>query len=166
MKVEKPGANGNAYSSSKMLYNKIKINESKIIATNEAIDWEVADDEKGGMIILSRTVNALPSSKNKAVNWIKQKVKTLNNKIFSNKKIDKVSQNHDLVGWTVGHFLDGRYTAKNGQTFGEDSISIELVGIDTDTLIDVATELCREFEQESVLVKCYNNGKIYFVNGD
>ena len=70
MKVERPGANGNAYSSSKMLYNKIRITESKIIekSTNEAIDWEVADDEKGGMIILSRTVNAIPSSKNKAIN--------------------------------------------------------------------------------------------------
>lgn len=162
---ELPGDNGNAYSSSKRLYHKISINEDTIIA-KEAIDWEVPDDERGGMIILSRTVNAIPSSNNKVVNWIKQKVKTLNNKIFSNKKIDDISKKHNLVGWTVGHFLDGRYTAKNGTAFGEDSISVELAGVDTDTLIDVATDICNAFDQEAVLVKCYNNGKIYFVNGD
>lgn len=162
---ELPGDNGNAYSSSKRLYHKISINEDTIIA-KEAIDWEVPDDERGGMIILSRTVNAIPSSNNKVVNWIKQKVKTLNNKIFSNKKIDDISKKHNLVGWTVGHFLDGRYTAKNGTAFGEDSISVELAGVDTDTLIDVATDICNAFDQETVLVKCYNNGKIYFVNGD
>lgn len=170
MKVVKlPGSNGNAYSSSKRLYNVIRVDESKIIAKNslfEAVDWEVNDNEKGGMIIFSRTVNAIDQSDNKLINWIKKKLATLSNKINSNKKIDKVSKDNELVGWTVGHFLDGRYTAKNGQSFGEDSLSVEIVGIDSDTLIKVATELCREFKQESVLVKDYNNGKILFVNRD
>ena len=162
---ELPGDNGNAFSGSKRLYRKIKVNESKILA-REAVDWEVDDNEKGGMIIFSRTVNAIGSSKNKLINWIKQKAKTLNNKVKSNKKIDDIGKKYELPGWTVGHFLDGRYTSKNGVSFGEDSLSVELIGVDTDKLLDIATELCRAFEQETVLVKCYNNGKIYFVNGN
>lgn len=171
MKVTKlPGENGNAFSSSKRLYHAIKIAEDLILEKGgnlfEAVDWEVADDEKGGMIIFSRTVNAIDQSNNKLINWVKKNIETLKNKFNSNKKIDKVSKDNNLVGWTVGHFLDGRYTAKNGQSYGEDSLSVEIVGVDSDTLVKVATELCREFKQEAVLVKDYNTGKILFVNGD
>ena len=71
-----------------------------------------------------------------------------------------------LVGWKIGKCLHGRYIAKNGKAFGENSLSIDLVGINTDKLLKIATKLCNLFTQESVLIKDYNTQKVYFVNGD
>lgn len=165
-----PGANGNAYSASKRLYESIKKTPSNIIASssalNEAVDWEVPNDEKGGIIVFSEEVNAIELSDNKLINWLKQKTKTAENKLFYKKKIDTIANKYSLVGWTVGKFLDGRYTAKNGKQFGEQSLSVEIVGVTVDTLIDIATDLAREFIQETVLVKDYSGGKIMFVNRD
>ena len=156
---------GNAYSSGRYLYEQIKREITSRYLT-EALDFEISGDETGGTIVFSTDVNAVPMSKNKIVNWVKQKVATLNNRITATNKIDKVAQNNDLVGWTIGKGLSGRYTAKNGKAFGENSVSVDLVGISTDKLLKIATELCNLFNQESVLVKDYNTQKVYFVNGD
>lgn len=165
-----PGANGNAYSSSKRLYEAIKATKDNIIAYDlpikEAIDWEVGDKEKGGIIVLSTDVNAVEVSDNKFINAIKKIARTFKNRISYNKKIDAVANKHNLIGWTVGKFLSGRYRAKNGVNFGENSLSVEIIGVSTDDLIDIAEDLCEEFSQETVLVKDYSTGKIFFVNSE
>jgi hypothetical protein len=161
--------NENAYSASKFLYKAIKVNPNKIIESNvisEGIEFEPAETEQGGIIIFSTEVNAIELAKNKFINWIKQKVESLKNKFQSYKKIDELAKKYDLVGWTVGKFLSGRYTGRDGKIYDENSLSVEVVGIDTETLISLAEDICREFDQESVLVKDYNNKKILFVNGD
>ena len=161
--------NENAYSASKYLYKAIKMNPSKIIESSiisEGIEFEPAETEQGGMIIFSTEVNAVELAKNKFINWIKQKVESLKNKFQSYKKIDELAKKYDLVGWTVGKFLSGRYTGRDGKVYDENSLSVEVVGIDTETLISLAEDICREFGQESVMVKDYNNKKILFVNGD
>lgn len=163
---------GNAYSLNRYLYKGIRVTEDRIISQQlpkviaEGIDFTPSDNEQGGMIILSTEVNAMKQSENKIVNWIKQKYESLKNHFTANSKIDKIAQAHDLVGWTVGKFLHGRYTGHNGQVFDEKSLSIELVGIDSSTLITIAEELCHAFKQESVLVKNYNKQKVLFVNGE
>jgi hypothetical protein len=43
---------------------------------------------------------------------------------------------------------------------------VEFIGVPTDTLISLAEEICRVFEQESVLVKSYAEDKIFFVNAE
>ena len=161
--------NENAYSASKFLYKAIKIIPSKIIESSiisEGIEFEPAESEQGGMIIFSTEVNAIELSKNKFINWIKQKVESFKNKFKSYDKIDNLAKKYDLVGWTVGKFLSGRYTGRDGKVYDENSLSVEVVGIDSNTLISLAEDICREFDQESVLVKDYNNKKILFVNGD
>ena len=168
---ELPGNNGNAYSSSRYLYHMIKVDGNKIIASSEddlseAVDLQIDDSKKGGIIVLSTDVNAIKMSENKLVNWVKQRVETLKNRMFKTSMIDKVSQKYDLVGWTVGYFLDGRYTAKNGVPFGEQSLSVEIIGVTSETLINIATDLCRVFTQEAVLVKDYTTGSILLVNRD
>lgn len=157
--------NENAYSATKHLYKAIQINANKIIIS-EGIEFEPSPDYQGGMIIFSTEVNSIKLSDNKFINWIKQKIKTLKNNFSKFNKIDKLAQKHDLVGWTVGRFLNGRYTGRDNKVYDENSLSVEIVGVDTNTLIEIAEEICREFEQETVLVKDYNNRKILFVNGD
>jgi len=159
----------NAYSGTAYLYAAISVKNRPILATNieGGIDWEVPEDEKGGIIVFSQEVNAVQLSANKLVNWIKQKLATFKNKTKGMSDIDKIAQKHDLVGWTVGNFLKGRYTGKNGQTYSEDSLSVEIIGVSDDTLIEIGEELCRAFQQETVLIKTYSGkNRVMFVNGD
>lgn len=159
----------NAYSASRYLYKAIRVDESKIINKSviyEGIEFEPSAEEQGGMIIFSTEINALKLSDNKFINWIKQKVESLKNRLKSYNKIDKLAQSYDLVGWTVGRFLNGRYTGRDGKVYDENSLSVEVVGINTETLINLAEDICNEFNQESVLVKDYNQKKILFVNGE
>ena len=64
----------------------------------------------------------------------------------------KIAKQHDLVGWTIGKYLNGRYfSTETGKQYSEDSLSLEIIGIDTNEMIKIAEELCKVFDQESVL---------------
>jgi len=162
------GVDGGAYRASRYLAKAITSEgKEKIYSSfplNEGIDFEPSEDEKGGIIVFSTDVNAEKQSENKLVNWIKQKMMTIKNRLNATKKIDKIAAANDLVGWTIGHYLDGRYTAKNGKQYGENSLSVEIIGVNFETLIKIAMELCESFTQESVLVKDFSSGRVLFVN--
>lgn len=143
-----------------------KSNDKNTLYVCEGIDWDVPDSDKGGVIVFSTDVNAVTLDNNKFLNFFKQKVATIVNRFTATSKIDKIANNNDLVGWTIGHHLDGRYKAKNGKNFGENSLSVEIVGISFERLVAIAEELCRVFKQESVLCKSWTNGKVLFVNPD
>ena len=132
----------------------------------ENIDYEFDNEEQGGIITFSTDVNAVELSPNKLINWIKQKIKTLENRLLKNKKIDKVANDNGVAAWTVGHYLDGRYKAKNGKNFGENSLSLEIIGITSKQLQKIAEDICNAFDQETVLVKDFIKNKIYLVNCD
>lgn len=166
---ELPGVNGNAFSSSRRLLNAINFNKQKMITSYngicEGIQFEPDEKEKGGIIVFSEEVNAIQLSSNKVINWLKQKVATIGNKINGRKTIDKIAKDNELIGWTVGNYLNGRYTAKDGTCYGEKSLSVEIIGVDTDTMIKIAEQLCTAFKQESVLLKDYSSNRILFVDG-
>lgn len=157
----------NTYSGSRFLERAIRYKDENMlyssIGIDEAVDFEITRD-KGGIIVLSTDVNAEILSNNKLVNWIKQKATTIKNRITYKHMIDKRAQEKDFIGWTVGKYLNGRYTAKDGSVFDENSISIEVLGVDFDTLVDFATRLCKDFKQETVLLKDYESGRVVFVN--
>ena len=168
--IEEKSTRG-AYNSFGYLANSIRFDENTVIAKSEnlseAIDWEVEQDKKGGIIVFSTDVNAVKLSDNALINWVKQKAHTISNRVGYNKKIDKIAAGkEDVYAWTVGKYLHGRYKAKNGQVFDENSLSVEFIGVSTETLISIAEEICKVFEQESVLVKSYTEDKIFFVNAD
>lgn len=152
------------------LYNDIKYSQGNEIASSgsmsEAIDFEFGKEEHGGIITFSTDVNAVELSPNKLVNWVKQKVATIGNRLGKNKKIDKIASKNGAVAWTVGNFLNGRYMSKRGKGFGEKSLSLEIVGISSEQLQKIAEELCEEFKQETVLVKDFATGKIYLCNSE
>lgn len=109
-------------------------------------------------------MNSTKMSENKYISFFKQKLVTLVNRLSALKRIDKVAQDFKLEGWTITKGLHGKYVdRKTGVVFDEKSLSVELVGITTDTLLDTAENLCTEFQQQSVLVKSYENGDIWFV---
>jgi hypothetical protein len=128
----------------------------------EEIDFEFED--KGGIIVFSVEVNAVELSNNKLVRFIKNKIETTKNILFKSSKINKVIYNNpEIQGVTIGNFVKGRYVAKNGSLYDETSLSIEIIGISSDVLNKVAEELAKEFKQETVLVKNYDENKIYLV---
>ena len=160
----------NAFSSSRMLEKAVRFRKNKMFACggcfSEGIMFEPSEKERGGIIVFSQEVNAIKLSKSKLINFIKQKFETLKNRLTGKSKIDKIADENELIGWTVGNYLDGRYKAKNGKMYGEKSLSVEIIGIDTDTLIKIAEQLCDAFMQESVLVKDYSTGRIMFVDNE
>lgn len=138
-------------------------NSDSELSESETIDIEDFND-KGGIITFSTEVNAVKSSENELVNWVKNKVETLKNNFNLNKKINSVLNKHDEVyGVSIGNFIKGRYKANDGTLYDEKSLSVEIIGITPDTLNKVAKDLANEFKQESVLVKNYETNKIYLV---
>jgi len=128
----------------------------------EEISYEFED--KGGIIVFSVNVNAVQLSNNKVVRYIKNSLETLKNKLFKDRKINKVLSNYDEVyGVTIGNFVKGRYKSESGSMFDESSLSIEIIGITTDVLNRVAEDLAKMFQQETVLVKDYSTNRIYLV---
>ena len=77
--------------------------------------------------------------------------------------ITAIPKCNNNFAWTVGKYLHGRYKAKDETVFDENSISVELINVSTDTIISFAEELCKEFSQETVLVKLYGEDRILFV---
>ena len=75
---------------------------------SEGIEWDVDDDIRGGTIVFSTDVNAVNLTSNKFINLLKQKIETIKNRFNATKKIDKVANSHNLVGWTIGRNYDGR----------------------------------------------------------
>jgi len=128
----------------------------------EEISYEFED--KGGIIVFSVNVNAVQLSNNRVVRYIKNSLETLKNKLFKDRKINKVLSNYDEVyGVTIGNFVKGRYKSESGSMFDESSLSIEIIGITTDVLNRVAEDLAKMFQQETVLVKDYSTNRIYLV---
>ena len=161
------GKDGGAYRASRYLANAIKSDASKCLYTslNEGIQFEPSENEKGGIIVFSTDVNAEKQSDNKIVNWLKQKMMTISNRLNATKKIDKIAADNELVGWTIGHYLDGRYTSpKNGKQYGENSLSVEIIGVNFEQLVKISMELCAAFSQESVLLKDFSSGRVLFVD--
>ena len=116
---------------------------------DEGIQFEPAPGQKGGMIVFSTDVNAEKQS----------------NRLNATIKIDKIASDNELVGWTIGHYLDGRYTSpKNGKQYGENSLSLEMIGVNFETLVKIAMEICSLFTQVSVLVKDYSSGRVLVVD--
>lgn len=162
------GRDGGAYRASRYLANAISSRGKTPIYSSiltEGIQFEPSPDKKGGIITFSTDVNAEKQSENKVINWLKQKMMTISNRLNATKKIDKIAADNELVGWTIGHYLDGRYTSpKNGKQYGENSLSLEIIGVNFETLMKIAMEICSSFTQESVLVKDYSSGRVLFVD--
>ncbi len=123
---------------------------------------------RGGIIILSTDVNAVlgdaRTKLDKIKQWLIGVVESLRNRYRLVAKINAVMQAYDKEGVNVGPYFRGYYRSDSGKVFSERSIAIEMVFVDSATLEKIATELAIQFKQESVLVKDYNNGEIYFAD--
>lgn len=133
--------------------------------TNEP-DLRCFDDkaEKGGIIVFSTDVNAVEQSENKIIDWCMEKYKAIKNPMRNETMQDKTANSDGITAMTVGKYLQGRYRPqKDGSFFTENSVSVEILGVSDNELFVLAEDIRKEFQQESVLVKSYLDGGVYFV---
>ena len=153
----------------KGLIDSMKLNNVIPKYLYEAVDFEL--DNPGGVIIFSTDLNSTLSNAETFIDKVKfffdSKWKTFLNRLNINSRLKKILlDKHHLPGYTVGKNFKGSYTGKNGLTFNEKSFTIDIAGVTSDELKVMATEICRDFKQETVMVRDFNNDKtkVYFVN--
>lgn len=153
-------------------FNNKKVKASYTFSNNKFITAATVDERridypehKGGIIVFSTDVNAVKLSENAVINWVKQKLTTLKQRLMHKKIMTDTMKKYDEVyGFTIGNFMTGRYKAQDGSYFDEHSMSVEIIGVPRDTLFDIADELMKAFHQQCMLVKDYETGSIAFVN--
>ena len=159
----------NAFSGIAYMYAAISVKDRPIFASSfdGTGDWEAFDDKKGGIIVFSQNENVDRPSNNKLIYWARQRLSSYNDKTSGESAKDKLSHKHNIVGWTIGNFFKGSYTGEDGEIFSEDSLSVEIIGVSDDSLIEIAEELCRVFALKTALVKTYSErNRIFLVNGE
>lgn len=139
----------------------IKSNEKKCLIC-EGLSSVPSDNEKGGIIVFPTDTNTSELSSSNIAKFLKEKLSTIVNSQNATKNIDDIAKSQELVGWTIGHYLNGS-TAKNGKEYGENSLSVEIIGVYFYTLYQIAVELCSTFNQEGVLLKDFSTHRVLLV---
>lgn len=136
----------------------------------EAKDFKFPINKSGGIIVFSTDINVQNGQKtfrDEIKFWIQDKFQTIVNscEVMSKatKNVGRNLENKDY-GFTIGKFFQGGYKAKSRKLFNDKSVSIEIIGITSALLLKIATEIARDFSQETVLVKDYQSNETYFVN--
>jgi len=66
--------------------------------------------------------------------------------------------------YTLSRNLFSAHKSKHGITLYKKSYTMTIESVDSDVLILIATEICKEFKQERVMVRDSNKNKVYFIN--
>ena len=149
--------------------NNFDIGIDKVLFTvGEDVVNEDEQDEVGygGAIVFSTDVNSVELSKWGFKNWLIQKWKTFTSRFKSMNILDKLRRKNDIYAWTVGKGFHDVYTGKNGKTFDENSLVLDIIGQKFTKVVKVAKEICEEFDQECVMVKDYETNQIYFIDAN
>jgi len=123
----------------------------------------------GGMIVFSTDVNSVEFDKNKLLNKLKQFYTTQKQRLFKKTMVDKVVERDNqeqktdetIVPYSIGKSFNGRYKSDDGNVFDEKSTTVEVYGISSKALLNLSEIIAQDFMQQTVLIKDFNNGKIY-----
>ena len=116
-------------------------NGSRYLANAIKVEENVKPSQ-GGIIVFNTDFDV--------INCLMQGVESFMNQIT-------VPQDMD---YAAGFFFKGTYTAPNGKLFDEDCLSLEILGVNSDTLKTIATNLCSTMSTDNVLIKDYSTGKV------
>ncbi len=130
----------NAYSVLAHMYAAISVEKGTVFSTSKvSVESKVPDDMKGGIIVFPQGADTVLSD------------------------IKRIIQKNDPAGWTIGRFFKGRHEGKNRELYSEESLSVEIIGISDDALIETSEDFCRAFDLKSVLIKSYAERNRIFV---
>ena len=151
----------------KGLISSLKLNEVMPIYWYKAVDLELGNSV--GVIIFSADVDSTIVKADTFGDMVKfffdTKWKAFLNRLnVSDKLRNLLLDKYTKPEYTLGRNFTGSYKNKNGITINKNSYTIGIVGVDSDVLILIASEICKEFKQETVMVRDFNKSKVYFVN--
>lgn len=131
---------------------------------------------RGGVIVFATSVNSVELSKNAIANRAKQLWHSFLNSTLKDRKLNKCIDSYnkdernadDLIGaFSVGNAFKGKYVdIDTGKVFNDKSYTIEIGGLSSKGLLNLAERIANEFEQQTVLVKDFNNNKFYLADGN
>ena len=125
---------------------------------------------KGGVIVFATDVNAVKLHDNNVINKVKQFIETIKNRWGKDKIVHNAinrfnKDSEERIGaYSLGNFFKGKYIGDNGEMFSDKSISLEIDGLSSKSLLRLAEILATDFKQETVLVKDLNKNKIYLAD--
>jgi len=124
--------------------------------------------EKGGIIVFSTDVNAAlerqPGLLGSLRQWLRSWYQTIVNRLTRKRKVSNILGAIDIRGFSLGNYFRGYYKSDSGKIYSEKSLALEVLYINSAELEELATEIARAFQQETVLVKDLNNNQIYFAD--
>ena len=150
------------------------MNNAKSFVLDEGVHGKQygLSDYRGGVIVFSTDVNVMNGER--GLEKIRKKfsnlLKTLKNRIFLTNKIEQIrnqfNNNYDkqFYAYSVGHAFNGKYQGDDGKIYNEKSITFEINGISSESLLKLAELVAKSFDQETVLVKDLNANKIYLAD--
>ena len=177
---------GGVFYAKGMMYNEISKNVKSFMHStlNESFLTEKVSDKqygfekyKGGMIVFATSVNTVvdETEKSKIKAFLKKIYYSIVNYTKKDGKIDKIikklnkefegSEDMFIGAFSLGHFFKGKYVTDTG-IYNDKSTSIEIGGIPSEMLLFFAIALCKEFKQDTVLVKDFNKDKIFLVDSE
>lgn len=150
-------------------------NERAFVAEGIAGEQYGLANYRGGIIVFATSVNSVELSKNFLMNKARQMWRSFLNAATKDRKLAKCIDSYnkdernvdDLIGaFSVGNAFKGKYVdIETGQVFSDRSYTIEVGGLSSNGLLRLAERIANEFDQQTVLVKDFNNGKFYLADG-
>ncbi len=139
-------------------------NASGDLVAKDAVDWRrFIPREMGGTIVFAPTLaesrDFLTRLKKLVVGFLQSLASGKNVRFFSRRR----HPGHD-VAFSIGHLYEGKYRSHTEQVYDETSMAVEIVGIRRAVLIELATDIAREFDQPEILVFDTASSRIYTVN--
>jgi len=149
------------------LISSLKLAEVMPIYWYKAVDFELGNSV--GVIIFSTNLDSTIVKAETFSDMLKfffdTKWKTFLNRLnVSDKLRNLLLDKYTKPEYTLGRNFTGSYKNKNGITIDKNSFTIGIVGVESDILILIASEICKEFKQKTVMVRDFNKNKVYFVN--
>ncbi len=127
---------------------------------------------RGGVIVFSTDINVL--DKEKGLEKYKKKFsnlwKTIKNRVLKYRKLERIrnffndNNIEQFYAYSVGHAFRGKYQSDDGKLYDENSVTFEIDGISSESLLKLAELVAKFFGQETVLVKDLNKNKIYLAD--
>lgn len=155
-------------------YIKECMDNSQAFVLNEAVHGKQygLKDHRGGIIVFSTDINVLNGEK-ELENYKKKfsnLCETVKSRALKYKKCEQIrnlfskSQGEQFYVYSVGHAFRGKYQTDDGKLYDENSVTFEINGISSGSLLKLAELVAKSFAKETVLVKDLNNNKIYLAD--
>lgn len=157
---------GGVYGGVQLYTEAVKKNNQSFNRTAKIIDKR----PNGGMIIFSTDVNS-ESDAGAIDQEVANKITDYQREFaegYVDSTIDSFALQKELdgIGYTIGKGFTGKYVnPATKQVYNENSLTIDLAGLTSAQLEELASDIAHNFSQTSVLLRDFNNNSTFFVDG-